>query len=232
LPIRILAWPMSGRVYLGGFKLSGLRARIALTTLMGPGANALAVWATVHFWEVSVGTLGVSVLMAWFYVNALMAFSNLVPFQMSEGGVLYRSDGLALRRILRNEFQASDYAVSAPVMRVVACLERRDYARAIRHCEAALERDPDNLGVLLLLAACHHSSHDSARALQLIEPLLLRADVSALTRAYLQQLKVLAQLVVFADRAPDDLRSAELDRLLRNRLSASRVTCRFDPRAH
>jgi hypothetical protein len=49
LPIRILAWPMSGRVYLGGFRLPGLRPRIALTTLMGPGANALAVWATVHF---------------------------------------------------------------------------------------------------------------------------------------------------------------------------------------
>jgi tetratricopeptide (TPR) repeat protein len=213
VPVRILSWPLSGRVYLGGFKLPGLRARIALTTLMGPGANALMVWATVHFWEAAARTCGVVALIAWSYVNVLMAFSNLVPFQFSEGGVPYRSDGLALWRILRNQFKASDYAVSAPLMRVVACLDRRDYARAIPICEAALERDPDNLGVLLLLALCHHNSHDSPRALQLIEPLLLRSDLNALLRAYVQQLKVLALLVVFATRPPDDLQSGELDRL-------------------
>jgi tetratricopeptide (TPR) repeat protein len=162
---------------------------------------------------VFVGTLGVGVLMAWFYVNVLMAFSNLVPFQFNEEGVLYRSDGLALWRMVRNQFQASDYALSAPFMRAFACLQRRDYARAIQICEAVLERDPQNLGLLLLLAVCHHNSHDSRRALQLIEPLLARGDLSALTRAYLQQIKILAQLVVFADSAPDAVRSAELDRL-------------------
>lgn len=179
LPIQLHAWPLSGRVYLGCETLSRLRARVWVTTLMGPLTNVLLALAVAAWWKPLASVMGPPAASTWILVNAAIAFFNLVPRRGAGiGGNSYRSDGLALVQIPRTPDSELDiYRVSALMVRALARFEVEDFVSAQLAFEQAMRRAPDNPHIVLGLSACKISLGRYSEGRELLTPLVERRDL-------------------------------------------------------
>lgn len=179
LPIQLHAWPLSGRVYLGCETLSRLRARVWVTTLMGPLTNVLLALAVAAWWKPLASVMGPPAASTWILVNAAIAFFNLIPRQGAGiGGNSYRSDGLALLQIPRApDSELHAYRISALMVRALIRLEVEDFMGAQFAFEQAMQRAPDNPLVVLGLSACKISLGQYSEGRELLAPLLERPDL-------------------------------------------------------
>lgn len=215
LPIRLHAWPLSGRVYLGSETLTRLRARVWITTLMGPLANVVLAVGLAAWWKPLASILGPPAAATWILVNAVVAFFNLIPSRgVAMGGGTYRSDGLALLQIPRaSESDLQIYRDSALLVRAFSWYELDDFAGAQAWLERAMQRVPDNPNVILALGTCKIELEDYSGARVLLEPLLARADLSAGIRASICNNIGYSLVMANAGELADSAESARADRL-------------------
>lgn len=175
VPIRLHAWPIAGRVYLGAQSLRSLRTRVWITTLMGPMANAVVLVATVRWWNSLAVHLGPSIPALCIAINLIVILSNLVPYHTRVLGYRQRSDGLALLEIPRTPEQTlRAYLYSAGLIRSLFRFERGDFPGAERSLEGAFGRVSGDASLAIMKSACRIRVGDYTAARLALEPLLTR----------------------------------------------------------
>jgi tetratricopeptide (TPR) repeat protein len=222
LPIRIHAWPLSGRVFLGSETLRWLRARVWITTLMGPATNVVLALVLAAWWKPLASGMGPPAAATWILVNAVIAFFNLLPSRgVDMGGSPYRSDGLALLQIPRvPESQLQIYLVSALLVRGLSRYELEDYAGAQAWLERARQRVSDNPNVNLALGTCKIQLEDYSGARALLEPVLECADLPVNIRASICNNIGYSLVMANAGELVDSEQAARADRLSAEAMTA------------
>lgn len=173
LPIRLYAWPSMGSTQLGGRPTRLIRARVWLTTLMGPVTNLCLMAAAIVFWNALGKVVDGNITLLWIAHNAFMAAGNLWPSQTTRAGRRYPTDGMQLLQI---PFQNADALAEGLTMgdagAILTTYNDGDYETARQIGIIALERSPGHAGLTLLLSACqvHLGEYESARST--IEPLV------------------------------------------------------------
>ncbi len=227
IPVVLNVWPLTARVFLGSRYAEALRARVWLTTLAGPLANAAMVWLSLRAWQMHFGTYSDATWVAWGYVNFVMGVSAMVPMQSNQPNTARYSDGWSLIRIWTRHFNPAVYAIAALSMRAVLRYEAGDYAGARRVSEEGLLRKPSNEGLGIMLAACHFQLKDYPAALRTLEPLQALADLAPSTRASIQVSNVLARLTLREGARRDDPEMAEIIRLSADAFAAFPCSLEF-----
>ncbi len=144
VPIRLLMWPFSGRVYLGATSRCLLRTRLWFTILMGPLTNVLLCAVTVRWWDELERAAGPALPALSLSLNVLIAFANLLPFRYREGTQPVRSDGLALILTPRMPDKELDHLMySGPLVRSLLYFDAGDVDRARHWGATALARSAD-----------------------------------------------------------------------------------------
>ncbi len=173
LPVRLYAWPSMGLTQLGGRPARFIRARIWLTTLMGPVTNLCLMAAAILFWNALGKVVDSNITLLWIAHNAFMAAANLWPSQSTRAGRLYPTDGMQLLQIpFRNADELAEGLAMGDAGAILTTYNDGDYETARQICIIALERSPGNAGLTILLSACqvHLGDYESARST--IEPLI------------------------------------------------------------
>jgi hypothetical protein len=174
-PVRLHAWPLSGRVYLGARTLRLLRTRLWIATLMGPMTNALLIVATIHWWDPLERYFGPPIPALCLAINFMVVVANLIPHYAHDLGQTQRSDGLALIQIPRTPAsKLSAYLFSAPLMRSLSRFEAGDFEGAKRCLTRALERVPGNSWLTVMHSACCSYVGKYAEARMSIAPVVER----------------------------------------------------------
>jgi hypothetical protein len=177
IPVRLHAWPLSGRVYLGSRNLRFLRTRLWITTLMGPMTNVLLIAATIHWWNTLESYFGPALPALCLAVNLMVVVMNLIPHYAHDLGQTQRSDGLALIQIPQTpDSKLHGYLFSAPLMLSLSRFEAGDFEGAKRCVTQALERLPDNSWLAVMHSACSSYLGHYAAARSFLSTYLERAS--------------------------------------------------------
>jgi Tetratricopeptide repeat len=202
MPVHFYAWPVFGRTYVGAYQVRAPMPRLWLSVLMGPGANALVVWATVAYWHPLSTVVHPLILMMWMVLNLMSAGLNLLPFTFSELGQIAYSDGMLLMR-LRRSYEGHSFEVMAPWLRALCRYERHDYAGALQACEEGLARKQDDPDLRIVKAACLFCTGQYGAALETLQPLLDDGRLTESQRAIARNNAALALAVLHGGTATE-----------------------------
>lgn len=157
-----------------------LRLRIWFTVLMGPITNILLIGVAVAFWDFLARFVNPNIVILWIILNALIAFTNLLPHRYRRLGQLHRSDGMQLLQIpLKTNADLAVYLYATPLLSALELFKESDYIAARETCLNGLKRLPDNPWLNVMLSACqiNMGEYNSARAV--LEPLLISSTTQA-----------------------------------------------------
>lgn len=173
LPIRLYAWPWMGSTQLGGRPARFIRARVWLTTLMGPVTNLCLMAAAIVFWHPLAKVVDSNITLLWIAHNAFMAAENLWPRQTTRAGRRYPTDGMQLLQIpFRNAEALAEGLALGDAGAISTTYNDGDYEIARQICIIGLERSPGNSWLGLFLSACHTNLGDYESARSFSEPLV------------------------------------------------------------
>jgi tetratricopeptide (TPR) repeat protein len=173
-------WPMSGRTLIVLRSTAYAKLRLALVFAAGPLASAGLAWACLQHstpWDLVMGAARTrSVGFELLFVFATLASASLIPLPSVAGAP--PSDGWQLLALPGRKIDATEVANGADLVDgIVAALDRR-WADVHRSASRVLERTPDHLTAMVVLADATLLQGDLVTALDLHTALLQRLQAT------------------------------------------------------
>jgi hypothetical protein len=187
MPIRLYMWPLGGLTHLGGQLTRLIRARVWLTTLMGPVTNIGLIFIAVVLWRPLAQVIDSNATVLWIAYNTLMAAGNLWPNRFHRSGRLYQTDGMQLLRIPFQKTAALAEGLQwGSLGPILASYNDGEYQTTKDLCSQELQRSPGNPWLVILLSACNTNLGDYESAYKIVEPLLNSPALAPALRAAIE----------------------------------------------